>query len=146
MPRFRRFRYKLARAADDFAQFTVDVIYDRRHGRGAEVMANVLYGLSFLFSLIVQSRLHLYEHRILRNRPLGCLVVVVGNLTVGGTGKTPVCLSLIAELQARGATPVALSRGHGGRLGGHRRRRAAPVPRPGRRAAIGVVSEAMTVP
>jgi tetraacyldisaccharide 4'-kinase len=112
MPRFRRIRYKLARAADDFAQFTVDVIYDRRHGRGAEVMANFLYGLSFLFSAIVQSRLCLYENRILRNKPLGCLVVVVGNLTVGGTGKTPVVEKLARTLNERGRKVAILSRGY----------------------------------
>lgn len=112
MPRLRRFRYKLARTADDFAQFTVDVIYDRRHGRGAEVMANFLYGLSFLFSAIAQSRLYLYEHRILRNRPLGCLVVVVGNLTVGGTGKTPVVEKLARTLAERGRKVAILSRGY----------------------------------
>jgi hypothetical protein len=39
----RRFRYKLARMANDFALFTTDVIYDRRHGRGAELLASFLY-------------------------------------------------------------------------------------------------------
>lgn len=112
MPRLRRIRYKLARAADDFAQFTVDVIYDRRHGRGAEAMGNFLYGMSFLFSAIVQSRLHLYENRILRNKPLGCLVVVVGNLTVGGTGKTPVVEKLARTLSERGRKVAILSRGY----------------------------------
>ncbi len=112
MPRFRKFRHKLARAMDDFAQFTVDVIYDRRHGRAADLMANFLYGLSFLFSAIVQSRLHLYENRIFRNKPLGCLVVVVGNLTVGGTGKTPVVEKLARTLNERGRKVAILSRGY----------------------------------
>lgn len=100
------------RWADDFAQFTADVIYDRRHGRAAEVMASVLYGLSFLFSGIVQMRWYLYEHRILRNRPLGCLVVVVGNLTVGGTGKTPVVEKFARILTERGRKVAILSRGY----------------------------------
>lgn len=42
-------------------------------------------------------------------------VVCVGNLTAGGTGKTPVVLALLDRLTARGATPHALSRGYGGR-------------------------------
>ncbi|TVP81057.1 MAG: tetraacyldisaccharide 4'-kinase [Puniceicoccaceae bacterium] len=112
MPSLRRIRYKLARAADDFAQFTVDVIYDRRHGRAAEAFANLLYGLSFLFSALVQLRLYLYEKRILRNKPLGCLVVVVGNLTVGGTGKTPVVEKLARTLKERGRKVAILSRGY----------------------------------
>jgi tetraacyldisaccharide 4'-kinase len=112
MPSLRRIRYKLARAADDFAQFTADVIYDRRHGRAAEVMATFLYGLSYLFSGIVQLRWYLYEHRILRNKPLGCLVVVVGNLTVGGTGKTPVVEKFARTLAERGRKVAILSRGY----------------------------------
>ena len=80
MSSLRRLRYKLARMADDFALFTTDVIYDRRHGRAAEVLASFLYGLSFIFNALVRLRLYLYEHRILRSKPLGCLVVVVGNL------------------------------------------------------------------
>jgi len=112
MPSLRRIRYKLARAADDFAQFTADVIYDRRHGRAAEVMATLLYLLSYLFSGIVQLRWYLYEHRILRNKPLGCLVVVVGNLTVGGTGKTPVVEKFARTLTERGRKVAILSRGY----------------------------------
>lgn len=108
----RRIRYQLTCAADDFAQFTADVIYDRRHGRAAEVMATFLYGLSFLFSGVVQLRWYLYEHRILRNKPLGCLVVVVGNLTVGGTGKTPVVEKLARTLAERGRKVAILSRGY----------------------------------
>ncbi len=108
----RRYRLKIVRRATDFAQFTADVIYDRRHGRAAEVMATFLYGLSFLFSGIVQLRWYLYEHRILRNKPLGCLVVVVGNLTVGGTGKTPVVEKFAHILNERGRKVAILSRGY----------------------------------
>ena len=112
MFKLRRYRLKVVRWANDFAQFTADVIYDRRHGRSAEVMATFLYGLSFLFSGIVQLRWYLYEHRILRNRPLGCLVVVVGNLTVGGTGKTPVVEKFAHILNERGRKVAILSRGY----------------------------------
>lgn len=108
----RKFREDLARKANDFAQFTADVIYDRRHGRGAEFMASFLYGLSFIFSALVQLRWYLYQHRILRNKPLGCLVVVVGNLTVGGTGKTPVVEKFARTLTERGRKVAILSRGY----------------------------------
>ncbi|MFW5874448.1 MAG: tetraacyldisaccharide 4'-kinase, partial [Verrucomicrobiota bacterium] len=102
----------MTRKANAFAQFTADVIYDRRHGRAAEVMAVFLYGLSFLFSGIVQMRWYLYEHRLLKNKPLGCLVVVVGNLTVGGTGKTPVVEKFARTLHERGRKVAILSRGY----------------------------------
>jgi len=45
-------------------------------------------------------------------------VICVGNLTVGGTGKTPVALSLLEAARQLGRKPAALSRGHGARLGG----------------------------
>ena len=113
MPSLRRIRDKLARTADRFVRFTVDVIYDRRqHGRAAEILATFLYGLSFLFYGIVRMRWYLYEHRILRNKPLGCLVVVVGNLTVGGTGKTPVVEKFARTLHQRGRKVAILSRGY----------------------------------
>ena len=108
----RQTRYRLLRAAEDFAQFIADVIYDRRHDRVAEVAASFLFILSFLFGGIVQLRTYLYEHRILRNKPLGCLVVVVGNLTVGGTGKTPVVEKFARTLSERGRKVAILSRGY----------------------------------
>jgi tetraacyldisaccharide 4'-kinase len=68
--------------------------------------------LSWLFSGIVQLRLWLYGQRILHDQPLGCLVVVVGNLTVGGTGKTPVVEKFARALRDRGRKVAILSRGY----------------------------------
>ena len=75
-------------------------------------MASILYGLSFVFHGLVRLRWYFYEHRILRNKPLGCLVVVVGNLTVGGTGKTPVVEKFARTLTERGRKVAILSRGY----------------------------------
>jgi len=107
-----RWKDDLRRRGDAFARFTADVIYDRRHGRAAAVYGIALHGLSYLFSGIVQARHYLYRQRILRNRPLGCLVVVVGNLTVGGTGKTPVVEKFARTLRDRGRKVAILSRGY----------------------------------
>jgi len=60
----------------------------------------------------VQLRLWLYRNRILRDQPLGCLVVVVGNLTVGGTGKTPIVEMFAKALRDRGRKVAILSRGY----------------------------------
>lgn len=92
--------------------YTVDVILGRRADTGAAIYGAFLQLLSFLFSAIAQTRFWLYRHRLLHDRPLGCLVVVVGNLTVGGTGKTPVVEKFARALQERGRKVAILSRGY----------------------------------
>jgi len=92
--------------------YTIDVILGRRADTGAAVYGAFLQVLSWLFNGIVQARLWLYGHRILHDQPLGCLVVVVGNLTVGGTGKTPVVEKFARALRDRGRRVAILSRGY----------------------------------
>ncbi len=92
--------------------YTIDLIYGRRAGAGAAVYGAFLQALSWLFSGIAQSRLWLYRQRIFHDQPLGCLVVVVGNLTVGGTGKTPVVEKFARALRDRGRRVAILSRGY----------------------------------
>jgi len=96
----------------DFELYTVDVILGRREDAGATVYGAFLQGLSWLFSGIVQLRYWLYRNRIFQDHPLGCLVVVVGNLTVGGTGKTPVVEKFARALRDRGRRVAILSRGY----------------------------------
>src|SRR5690606_19234136 len=102
----------LKRKATAFEQFAIDVIYGRRDDPAAVVFAAWLQALSFLFSGIAQARLWLYQKRILHDQPLGSLVVVVGDLTVGGTGKTPVVEKFARALRDRGRQVAILSRGY----------------------------------
>ena len=95
-----------------FELYTVDVVLGRRADTGATVYGALLQALSWLFNGLVQLRLWLYRHRILHDQPLGCLVVVVGNLTVGGTGKTPVVEKFALALRDRGRKVAILSRGY----------------------------------
>jgi tetraacyldisaccharide 4'-kinase len=88
------------------------VILGRRADTGAAVYGAFLQVLSWLFNGIAQARLWLYQNRILHDQPLGCLVVVVGNLTVGGTGKTPVVEKFARALADRGRKVAILSRGY----------------------------------
>ena len=102
----------LNRKLQSFELYTVDVVLGRRVDTGAVVYGALLRAMSVLFSSAVQLRLWLYRNRILRDQPLGCLVVVVGNLTVGGTGKTPVVEKFAKALQDRGRKVAILSRGY----------------------------------
>jgi tetraacyldisaccharide 4'-kinase len=102
----------LKRQINALELYTVDVIYGRRAGAGPALYGGFLQLLSWLFNVIAQTRLWLYRHRILHDQPLGCLVVVVGNLTVGGTGKTPVVEKFAKALRDRGRKVAILSRGY----------------------------------
>jgi tetraacyldisaccharide 4'-kinase len=102
----------LKRKYQTFELYTVDVVLGRRADTGAAIFGVLLQTLSWLFSSGVQLRLWLYRKRILRDHPLGCLVVVVGNLTVGGTGKTPVVEKFARALRDRGRKVAILSRGY----------------------------------
>lgn len=98
--------------AQDFERFAIDVILGKREDTAAAIFGVFLQACSYLFSGIVQLRLWLYRHRIFHDHPLGCLVVVVGNLTVGGTGKTPVVEMFARALRDRGRKVAILSRGY----------------------------------
>ncbi len=107
-----RFSRRLKERLSDFETFTVDVIYGRESGPAARAWGAVLFLLSLLFSGLTRLRRLLYRNRILRAQHLGCLVVVVGNLTVGGTGKTPVVEKLARTLHGKGRKVAILSRGY----------------------------------
>ncbi len=92
--------------------FAIDVILERRYGRRADLLRAVLLQLSTLYRGIVQFRLALYRHRWMRERSPGISVISVGNISVGGTGKTPVVEMLARELTAGGRRVAILSRGY----------------------------------
>ncbi len=90
----------------------LSVIEDRRHDRGADAMRAFLRSLSGIFASLVQFRLWLYRHRLMRPYTLGVQVISIGNLTVGGTGKTPIVEKFARTLQASGRKVAILSRGY----------------------------------
>ena len=93
-------------------EYATEVIYDRKQGFGASVLRVVLRGLSGIWSVGVKTRLFLYRNRILREHNLGCLVISIGNITVGGTGKTPVVEMFARALSDAGRSVAILSRGY----------------------------------
>src|ERR1700680_2395925 len=100
------------RRLEELEQYAIEVILDKRHGFRATLLRMALRLLSFLYLAIVQVRLFLYRKRILKERQLGCLVISIGNLTVGGTGKTPVVEKFARALQRGGRRVAILSRGY----------------------------------
>jgi tetraacyldisaccharide 4'-kinase len=102
----------MRRWLENLEQFAIDVILGRRHGARAALLRSLLFVLSLVYARLVQLRLFLYRKRILRERALGCLVISIGNLTVGGTGKTPIVEKFARALQAGGRRVAILSRGY----------------------------------
>ena len=97
---------------DSLEQWGVDVILGRRRGIRAGTLRLLLNGLSHLFRGIVQGRIALFRHRMKTDHYLGATVISIGNLTVGGTGKTPVVEMLARRLQQEGRRVAILSRGY----------------------------------
>jgi tetraacyldisaccharide 4'-kinase len=92
--------------------FFVEVVIEERRGKRAAIARFVLYLMSKGFLVAVKLRRLMYDLRLLRDSTLGIQVIAVGNLTVGGTGKTPVVEKFARELQNQGRTVAILSRGY----------------------------------
>lgn len=80
------------------------------------ILAWILLPLSLLFRLLVAIRGGLYRSGFLNSSRLPVPVVVVGNIFVGGTGKTPLTIWLVDALRRAGYVPGVISRGHGAQL------------------------------
>ncbi|HOB32363.1 MAG TPA: tetraacyldisaccharide 4'-kinase [Verrucomicrobiota bacterium] len=105
-------REKLREWTESIETFVLEVIFEHRRGTLAALLRAVLYGCSKLFQAGVKMRRFLYNVRILRDSTLGVQVIAIGNLTVGGTGKTPVVEKFARELRDQGRNVAILSRGY----------------------------------
>lgn len=74
----------------------------------------LLLPVAAVFGLLISLRRYLYQLNILKRYQLGVPVIVVGNINVGGTGKTPLVIWLVQQLAAAGYRPGVISRGYGG--------------------------------
>ena len=81
----------------------------------------ILFPISLVFRALVALRRELYLSGFLASHQMLLPVIVVGNISVGGTGKTPLTLALAQQLIARGWHPLIISRGYG---------RTSPGPQP----------------
>lgn len=75
-------------------------------------LAPILYLLSIIYGAVVSLRLTFYRSGILRTHKLACPVVSIGNITVGGSGKTPFAIYVAKTLKEMGLKPAILSRGY----------------------------------
>jgi tetraacyldisaccharide 4'-kinase len=73
----------------------------------------ILFPLSLIFRLLVAVRREMYRNGMLTSHQLLLPVIVIGNISVGGTGKTPLTLALAQQLVELGWHPLIISRGYG---------------------------------
>jgi tetraacyldisaccharide 4'-kinase len=79
---------------------------------GTELPSLSLRALASIYGVLCAARRGLYRRNVLRSVHLPVPVIVVGNISVGGAGKTPLTLALIDGLKARGFAPGVISRGY----------------------------------
>lgn len=85
-----------------------------RYGYSLNLVAVLLWPCSVLFGAVARMRRWLYRQGLLRSEAVEVPVIVVGNITVGGTGKTPLVVRLVELLREAGYQPGVVSRGYGG--------------------------------
>ena len=88
----------------------LQLLWQQRNG-----FSQALRPLAWLYCSIVAIRRGLYRLRLLSSTRLKVPVIVVGNLTVGGTGKTPLVISVVETLKQAGYRPGVISRGYRGK-------------------------------
>ena len=103
-----RFKFK----GEDFEQYFLELMDGRRKAWYDRVMIDILFIASRFYRMAIQFRIWMYDKRVIRNHALGCLVVSIGNLSCGGTGKTPVVEVFARTLSVKGRKVAILSRGY----------------------------------
>ena len=98
--------------AEDLEQYFLDLMAGRRRAFTDRMMVALLFFASRFYRMAIQFRNWMYDKRVIRHRALGCLVVSIGNVSCGGTGKTPVVEVFARSLSAQGRKVAILSRGY----------------------------------
>jgi tetraacyldisaccharide 4'-kinase len=95
-----------------------EIIQTMEKSRPGKVLLCPLAMIAFLFQLLVKLKAYLYRTGLLKADELNCRVICVGNITSGGTGKTPAVQLLARRMQRQGLKVVIISRGYKGSLRG----------------------------
>ena len=86
----------------------------QKQWKGYSIWHLILLPMSLVFFFLSTARKHLFRIGMLSSYKLSVPVIVVGNISVGGTGKTPLVIWLAEQLKLTGLNPGIISRGYGG--------------------------------
>ncbi len=99
-------------------QWYRSIISGERAGAFPAILRFFFEIVSWFYALGVGARNVFYDVGILKQVKLSVPVISVGNITTGGTGKTPTVIMLVKELKKLGKNPAVLTRGYGAAFGG----------------------------
>lgn len=100
------------RHGDAIIQYIYQIAYGPETPFLGWVLLAILRGMSYLYEFGVCCKLNLYESGFMKKEKLKCCVISIGNITVGGTGKTPTAQKMAAIVKAMGYRVVILNRGY----------------------------------
>ena len=98
---------------ENLQTYLYKLVHDKeKHSIPAKCFLGVLYGFSLIYRGLVNFQLNLYKWGVCRQVKLNCFVISIGNITVGGTGKTPTAKLLARYIQNLGYKVAILNRGY----------------------------------
>ena len=108
-----RQRARSTQKIDNFQTYFIDLVHQKEvDGAGMHILTGILYVFSKIYALLVDIKLWGYRHGIFSRKKLSCFVISLGNVTVGGTGKTPTAQRLASDIRDMGYKVVILNRGY----------------------------------
>ncbi len=100
------------RHGDAVIQYIYQIAYGPETPFMGWLLLSVLRGMSYLYKFGVCCKLNMYESGLLKREKLNCCVISIGNITVGGTGKTPTAQQVATIIKSMGYRVVILNRGY----------------------------------
>ena len=100
-------------AVENFQTYLFELVHGRRKKNLAgHIIISILDIFSFIYEKLVNLKLWLYKRNLLQQEKIDCYVISIGNITVGGTGKTPTSQRLAREISSMGYKVAILNRGY----------------------------------
>lgn len=104
---------KSTEKVENLQTYFINLVHSKDvEGFGSNVIVSFLYCFSALYSMLVNLKLGFYKIGLFHKEKLPCFVISLGNVTVGGTGKTPTAQCLAREIRDMGYRVVILNRGY----------------------------------